>query len=373
MSSVLDQSNVPYISVIVCIYNGQKVLLAAIESLLNQQYSKDKYEIIFIDDGSSDNSRLICEEILEKNKGTRLAITYGFKKNSGLSCARNTGIFYAKGKIVAFMDQDAVADKHWLSEIEKSFNGDKDVGVVGGKVELLNGKSWFATFIHWIHYYMEDKKGKEIIPVIGTNMAFKKEVFEKVGGFFEEFKLMGDESSFIAIKVLPFFNKNEAEQAVVYHERPALFRPWFRERFFNGHEYALVHYISRCYNKSDIKCGVYITFRLICFMFPLLLLSGVFFKLPLIMFVGLFSLACFIYRSFWRDNIFIKARILRRECGLLYFIFLFPLAIVVIGLGKMNEDYGFFRGLLKYRNTQVSDKISDEKLKYFQSNIEKGL
>ncbi len=64
-----------------------------------------------------------------------------------------------------------------------AFGTDPNVGVVGGRIEALNDTEFFPDFIHWAHYYMEDSDGSEIIPVVGTNMAFRREVFLQKGGF----------------------------------------------------------------------------------------------------------------------------------------------------------------------------------------------
>lgn len=363
----------PYISIVVCSYNEDENLEQCIGSLLQQNYPSDKYEIVLIDDGSTDQTADICRKSVRSNEGKYPSITYALIDHSGLAVGRNTGVFLSKGDIVAFIDGDAIADEHWLSEIAKAFDCDEEIAVVGGRVTTLNKKSWFAVFIHWIHYYMEDRSGNEIINIIGTNMAFKKEVFEKVNGFFEQFISRGDENSFINIKVLTSFKRNVTRSAVVYHVRPWGFGLWLKERFCNGHEYALVYYILRQYKRSNIKHNCYAIFRMLCFAFPYLLFAGVFFDWMIITIVGLISLFCFIYRSFWRDNIFIKAKILKREYGLFRSIFLFPLAAAIIGAGKMNDDYGFVRGLWKYRRTKVSDEISDYKIMAVENNIEKSM
>lgn len=361
--------NYPYVSIVVCIYNGEKTLKSAINSLLNQDYPKDKYEVILVNDGSVDNSEQICKDFIEEFKNAKFKLTYVFQKNSGLSSARNTGVYLSKGDFIAFIDQDAVADEKWISEIVNSFGDDKSIGVVGGKIELLNKESWFATFIHWIHYYKEDKNRNEIIPIIGTNMAYRKEVFNKVGGFFEQFKSRGDEHSFIDFKVLTCFKQNIAWSAVAYHEYPRRLSQWFRERFFNGHEYALVHYISKNYKKDYLYFYAYLIFRLLCFSFPFWLIIGVFFHKSLILYMIVISFLCFIYRSFLRSSILRKFSILNREYGLFKSLCLFPLAMLFTGLGRIIDDYGFLRGLFKYFNTKTSDRISGDKILLTVTNI----
>ncbi|MEE1506419.1 MAG: glycosyltransferase, partial [Candidatus Neomarinimicrobiota bacterium] len=174
-------------------------------------------------DRSTDHTADICMKAVKLKECQLPRITYLLNEHSGLSVARNTGVFISKGDMIAYIDGDAIADEHWVLEIAKTFNNDDTIGAVGGKIEILNTESWFALFIHWIHYYMEGKNGEEVIPLIGTNMAFRKEVFQERGGFFENFKSRGDETSFTKLKVLPYFKQKTTADAVVHHERPWTF------------------------------------------------------------------------------------------------------------------------------------------------------
>lgn len=88
------------ISIIVPIYNVEKYLKKCIDSILNQTYSN--IEVILVDDGSPDNSGLICDNYAKKDKRIRVI----HKKNGGLSDARNEGIKIAKGKYIGFVDSD---------------------------------------------------------------------------------------------------------------------------------------------------------------------------------------------------------------------------------------------------------------------------
>ncbi len=81
------------ISVVVCIYNGDRTLNDTISSLLEQNYSMDKYEIILVNDGSNDNSELICRDFIEVQRKKIPKLTYIYQENTGLGGARNTGIF----------------------------------------------------------------------------------------------------------------------------------------------------------------------------------------------------------------------------------------------------------------------------------------
>jgi glycosyltransferase involved in cell wall biosynthesis len=332
--------NNSYISVVICIYNGGRTLKDAIDSLLEQDYSKNRYEIILVNDGSSDNSELICRDIIEVRNDKDPKVTYVFQENAGLGSARNT-----------------------------AFNDDQAIGAVGGKIELLNNKSWFATFSHWVQYYSEDRFGKEIIPIVGTNMAFRKEVFQRVGGFFENFRSCGDETSFNQIKVLPHFKQNTTTGAVVYHERPWTFRQWFKERFSNGHEHALERHISQKYFRSFvIKQHLYFFYRINSLLFPVLMIAAFIFDSLLISTATIIIVAVFIYRCFLRDSSATRIKILTRKYGYFRSIWLVPLYFGTVMAGKINDDYGFLRGYFNSMNVQVKDTISGDKVKYLLDN-----
>ena len=360
--------NYPYISIVVCSYNEEKILNQCVGALLQQKYPHDKYEIILVDDGSTDHTADICMNAVKFKKNKLPRITYLLIEHSGLSVARNTGVFMSKGDIIAYIDGDAVANEHWLHEIAKAFNNDNNIGAVGGKIEILNKESWFATFIHWIHYYMEDKNGKEIISLIGTNMAFRKEVFQRRGGFFENFISRGDETSFTKIKVLPYFKQNTTADAVVYHERPWTFRQWVKERFSNGHEYAFERRISQKYFRPSLKHYLYFFYRITSLSFPILMIAALLFDSLLITTATTIIAMLFIYRCFLRDSLLIRIKILIRKYGYFRSIWLVPLYFGTVMLGKINDDYGFLKGSFNSMNVKIKDAISGDKVKYLLDN-----
>lgn len=111
----------PRVSVIMPVFNAVKYLTTAVESILNQTYQD--FELILIDDGSSDGSSQICEKYYEKDKRVVLIK----KKNSGICGARNTGLNVCRGEIIAFCDHDDVYVKDYLEKavyIMKKTNAD---------------------------------------------------------------------------------------------------------------------------------------------------------------------------------------------------------------------------------------------------------
>ena len=95
------------ISVVVCTYNRDVYLIRCLENLKNQDFNKREFEIIIIDNNSTDNTKTICLNFIEQNP--ELNIIYFLEEKVGLSHARNTGISKSSGLIISFIDDDGFA------------------------------------------------------------------------------------------------------------------------------------------------------------------------------------------------------------------------------------------------------------------------
>ncbi|HQI81244.1 MAG TPA: glycosyltransferase, partial [Deltaproteobacteria bacterium] len=101
----------PFISVIIPTFNRADLLSLSLESLAGQTLPKDRFEVVVIDDGSPDNTREVCESFAD-----RLTLRYQRQANSGISAAKNMGVFMSKGPLLMFFDDDDVADADLLRE-----------------------------------------------------------------------------------------------------------------------------------------------------------------------------------------------------------------------------------------------------------------
>lgn len=183
------------VSVILCTYSPTRYndTLEALKSLKDQTY--DNIEIILIIDSNIELYNRFCNDN-ELKKYTNLKI--GLSQLKGLSNARNKGITLSTGNIIAFIDDDAIADKNWIFQIIKDYSDPHVIGV-GGIIKPY----WIGGITEWIpeEFYWTmgcSYKGQNLFKHytrsnFGSNMSFRKEVFDYVGLFDNQFGLFGDE------------------------------------------------------------------------------------------------------------------------------------------------------------------------------------
>jgi len=196
----------PLISVVMPVYNacrsGKKHFLSALESVANQSYRN--IELIIVDDGSTDDTRQVCNDFLSKRSD--LCARYLNKKNGGQSSARNFGVKCCSGEYIAFIDQD---DEWYTDKLEKivPWLGDKSIDVlytdadtIDSEGKVIHGKIHQNLFAGWPHPKrdIEDILFRDVFVMPGL-MTLKKEVFAKVGGFDENLSGYEDDDLFLRL------------------------------------------------------------------------------------------------------------------------------------------------------------------------------
>lgn len=129
----MKKKNNPFCSIIVLNYFGEKIIEATLNSLLNLNYPKNRYEIIVVDNNSKDKSREILTRYSNQNKKIRLFFQ---NKNLGFSKGNNIGIKKSKGEYVALLNNDCVVESNWLGELVKTATKDKKIFAVNSKILL---------------------------------------------------------------------------------------------------------------------------------------------------------------------------------------------------------------------------------------------
>ena len=173
----------PLISAIICTYNREQYLGAAIDSLLAQDFGD--FEIVVVDNASSDRT---CEIV-----AARPGVKYVYEAVTGLSVARNTGAKVASSQIIAYLDDDAVASSGWLSILYEAYQSNEKLAIAGGKVTLLWPDGSVAP--RWLSDSLAGNLGAydlgENVVYIdnpgltprGLNYSIRRTFLEQIGGF----------------------------------------------------------------------------------------------------------------------------------------------------------------------------------------------
>jgi len=168
------------VTTIIPAYNGEKYLDDAISSVLNQ--TEKNFEIVVVDDGSSDATRSIVEKY-----GSR--VRYFYQKNRGTASARNHGIHFAAGHFFAFLDQDDLWLANKLAVQLEAFRADPKLDFVFGQVEQFYSPDIDDDLRNKIHNPSVPVPG-----ILASAMLVKREAFFQVG-FFETKWKIGEWSS----------------------------------------------------------------------------------------------------------------------------------------------------------------------------------
>ncbi|MBA2586348.1 MAG: glycosyltransferase [Chthoniobacterales bacterium] len=182
-----DLPQTPFVSVIVCSFNGAKTLAACLDSLGKLSYPN--YEVLLVDDGSRDNTAEIAARYPQ--------VRYIQQANHGLSHARNTGAASARGEVFAYTDSDCMVDSDWLFYLIGTLLSGAYAGVGGPNVSPP-ARNWIQACVAAApggpsHVLLTDVVA-EHIP--GCNMAWYRWAFETVGGFDVEYRKAGDDVDF---------------------------------------------------------------------------------------------------------------------------------------------------------------------------------
>ncbi len=156
------------LSIIVPIYNGEIFLRKCIDSILAQDYTD--FELVLVDDGSTDGSLEICREYEQKDR--RVAVFH--KENAGLVAARKTGLSVAKGEYIGFVDCDDYIDKNMYSDLMAAAERDNSDIVVGGIIiEYPNSATAFYNMTPE-DFYDKTSLQNDVIPKMLTHSGFLK-------------------------------------------------------------------------------------------------------------------------------------------------------------------------------------------------------
>lgn len=239
------------ISIIVVTYNRKALLERCVNSLIAQDYVGD-YEILVIDNGSTDGTEDFVNSRFSRN--VRCARS---NYEVGLSASKNLGIKISRGGIIAFTDDDCFVSPLWLNNIDVSL---RCYDIVGGLVLPDGGTnfpSWWRDSLNW--QVGLSTAGAQFIP-LGSNVAFKRKVFERIGLYSMRINrtssnlLFGEDNDIIKRAIANGFKVIKNSEMIVYHWIPAerLTLSYLIWRSYKEGESLSVR--ERCFNAIIVRC-----------------------------------------------------------------------------------------------------------------------
>jgi glycosyltransferase involved in cell wall biosynthesis len=324
------------ISIIVCAFNEEFRIQNCLKSIASQIVNNFNIEVLIVDNQSSDNTQKICNKFIKESPDAN--IRYLRIDHVQLSKSRNVGILNTTGDKVVFIDADAVADKNWLKKLLSGFDNDI-VDLVSGKVKNLNNNSDFSKFIYAAYFssLVLDERTRVLNKgqsnMIGANMAFRRVVFEKTGGFFNNIKGRGDETAVVSryFELCPDRREKFVSTAVVYNEHAESLKIWLKQQYSEGVGYAAI--VSM---KNKISFIVYLKdfIRIGNILFVTTLMLSFLISIKYATWFTIFFLIRYGYRYRFLSKSFSNVR---RDFGIVKALSVFPL----IALGTLILDIGY--------------------------------
>jgi glycosyltransferase involved in cell wall biosynthesis len=216
-------------SIIIPTYNGQKTIHECLTAIANQ--TQPDFEVIVVDDGSTDNTATRVKAIAKKDPRFKLLR----QKNAGPARARNQGARAAQNPILIFIDDDCTADTNWLLEMLKPFSNKQIVGVQGRyKTKQKQIAARFGQ-IEIDHRYSIMARQKYIDFIGSYAAAYSKKVFLNAGGFDETFRIPSGEDPELSYRLAEQGHKMVFNpRAIVYHYHPASLYSYLKTKFYRA-------------------------------------------------------------------------------------------------------------------------------------------
>ena len=176
----------PLFTIVLCTYNRAALLGEALASIRDIDYPPAEFELLVIDNNSTDDTKGIAEKF---SASAPFSVRYILEKKRGLSAARNTAIKNARGEYLFLTDDDQLVDRNVLKEHKKMI--DKyGARVIQGNIDVTfpDGRpAWLGDDLaRWLGRIPYDKEGTTPVELHGGNLVFKKEIFDMIGGFRED-------------------------------------------------------------------------------------------------------------------------------------------------------------------------------------------
>ena len=201
-----QQNQIPkeFVSIIIPFRNESENIISNIKSIIKQNFPKENYEVIYVDDSSTDNSFRILNDYPKPNNVKVLSLPKDYSPNAHKKRAIRYGIENSAGEIIITTDADCVYSENWLSSMLSNY--DNETGFISGPVEFLDDDGMFAK-LQKLEFAGLVITGAGLIgigkPTIcnAANIAYRKKTYEEVNGFYDQMDLSSGDDELLMQKI----------------------------------------------------------------------------------------------------------------------------------------------------------------------------
>ncbi|GGA33262.1 glycosyltransferase family 2 protein [Paenibacillus physcomitrellae] len=249
----------PFVSIMVPAHNEGRVIGKTVESLLALDYPHDRYEIIVINDNSSDNSAELLSGIQQKYAGRNLIVinTDKVTGGKGKSNALNIGFAQSQGELIAIYDADNTPEKTALRYLVAEIVNDASLGAVIGKFRTRNRDVNLLTrFINveTLSFQWMAQAGRwqlfKLCTIPGTNFIMRRHIVESIGGW--DVKAIAEDTEISFRIYMMGYRIKFQPKAVTWEQEPQSLKVWFKQRtrWAKGNVYVIVKNLPLLFNRS---------------------------------------------------------------------------------------------------------------------------
>lgn len=249
----------PFVSIMVPAHNEGKVITKTVESLLALDYPHDRYEVIVINDNSSDNSSVLLGNLQAKYAGRQLIVinTDAVTGGKGKSNALNIGFEKSQGEIIAIYDADNTPERTALRYLVGELMADSRLGAVIGKFRTRNRDASLLTRfinIETLSFQWMAQAGRwklfKLCTIPGTNFIIRRTIVEQIGGW--DVKAIAEDTE-ISFRIYRMGYRIKFQpKAVTWEQEPQTVRVWFKQRtrWAKGNIYVIVKNAPLLFDRS---------------------------------------------------------------------------------------------------------------------------
>ncbi|WP_239256623.1 glycosyltransferase family 2 protein [Listeria ilorinensis] len=253
------EGTAPFVSIMVPAHNEGKVIVKTVLSLLDFDYPKDRYEVIVINDNSSDDSAKLLQAIKNRHPERNFTIinTDNQTGGKGKSNALNIGFAQSRGEYIAIYDADNTPERKALRYLVGEITHDEKLGAVIGKFRTRNrNASWLTRFINieTLSFQWMAQAGRwalfKLCTIPGTNFIVRRSILEAIGGW--DVKAVAEDTEISFRIYMMGYRIKFQSKAVTWEQEPQTLAVWFKQRarWAKGNIYVILKNVPLLFQKS---------------------------------------------------------------------------------------------------------------------------